>query len=111
MGRTRTDRTVQRVVRLTTAEDEQVSRQAAEFGLTAAAFLRKAGLRTLPRRQGVLDRDMQKEVWRQVAGMARNLNQLTKYTHEGGAVGGDALEALRIEVRGLVGQILEWSGR
>ena len=111
MGRTRTDRTVQRVVRLTTAEDEQVSRQAAEVGLTAAAFLRKAGLRTLPRRQGVLDRDMQKEVWRQVAGMARNLNQLTKYAHEGGSVRGGDLAAISGDVRALLGQILEWGGR
>ena len=103
MARPRTDRTIQRVVRLTVEEDQMVTSQAQEVGLTASAYLRQAGLKKLPRRRGggVLDPEVQREVWRQVSGMARNLNQLTKHVHSGAVREGD-LEGLKGEVQALV---------
>ena len=109
MARPRTDRTHQRVVRLTDEEDQQLSASAAELGLSPAAFLRRAALKKLPRRRGVLDRDAQKAVWSQVAGMARNLNQLTKYAHSGKLKPGE-LEGLTRELQVLVRQVLEMAG-
>lgn len=109
MARPRTDRTTQRVVRLTAEEDQQLSIQAAELGLTPAAFLRLAALKKLPKRRGALDRDAQKELWRQVAGMARNVNQLTKYAHSGKLRPGE-LEGLTREFRALVQLVLGMAG-
>jgi hypothetical protein len=97
------------VVRLTAEEDQQLSAQAAELGLTPAAFLRLAALKKLPKRRGALDRETQKAVWSQVAGMARNLNQLTKYAHSGKLKPGE-LEGLTRELRVLVRQVLEMAG-
>ena len=101
MGRPRTDRSCQRVVRLTAEEDAQVSAQATELGLTAAAFLRLSALKQLPRRKGVLDPETAREIWRQVSGVARNVNQLTKYAHAGKLKPGE-LEGLRADVQALV---------
>lgn len=111
MARPRTDRTTQRVVRLTAEEDQQVAASAAELGLSPAAFLRLAGLKKFPRRRSgaVLDRDAQKEVWRQVAGMARNVNQLTKYAHSGKLRPGE-IEGLARELRVLVRLVMEMAG-
>ena len=109
MARPRTDRTTQRVVRLTAEEDQQLGAQAAELGLSPASFLRLAALKKLPRRRGALGRDTQKEVWKQVAGMARNLNQLTKYAHSGKLKPGE-LEGLTRELKVLVRQVLEMTG-
>lgn len=109
MARPRTDRTTQRVVRLTAEEDQQLRAQAAELGLTPAAFLRLAALKKLPKRRGALDRETQKALWSQVAGMARNLNQLTKYAHSGKLKPGE-LEALTRELRVLMREVLEMTG-
>lgn len=97
------------MVRLTAEEDQQLSAQAAELGLTPAAFLRLAALKRLPKRRGALDRETQKALWSQVAGMARNLNQLTKYAHSGKLKPGE-LEGLTRELRVLVRQVLEMTG-
>ena len=109
MGRPRTERTEQRVVRLTAEEDALVAAQAAELGLTPAAFLRLAGLRKLPRRRGALDPEMAREIWRQVSGVARNVNQLARHAHMGNLQPGE-LEGLRAEVQALVRWAMEASG-
>ena len=103
MARPRTNRTHQRVVRLTADEDRQLAASAAETGLSPAAFLRLAGLRKLPRQRAraVIDRETQKEIWKQVSGMARNLNQLTKHAHSGQLRPGE-LDGLRDELRAVV---------
>jgi hypothetical protein len=99
------------VVRLTTEEDQQVTASAADLGLTPAAFLRLSALKKLPRRRGgaVLDRETQKELWKQVAGMARNLNQLTKYAHTGKLRPGELDEVTRA-LQTLVGLVLDMAG-
>ena len=109
MARPRTDRSIQRVVRLTAEEDQMVTSQAQEVGLTSATYLRQAGLKKLPRRRGngVLDPETQREVWKQVSGMARNLNQLTKYAHSGTLEGEGELGRLRTQVQELVRWVLE----
>ena len=103
MARPRTNRTHQRVVRLTADEDRQLATAAAETGLSPAAVLRLAGLRKLPRQRGsaVIDREAQRELWKQVSGMARNLNQLTKHAHSGQLRPGE-LDGLRDEMRAVV---------
>ena len=110
MARPRTDRTTQRVVRLTTEEDALVSAQAEELGLTAAGFLRLSALKKLPRRKGVLDPETAREIWRQVSGVARNVNQLTKIAHAGKLKPGE-LEGLRAEVQLLVRWAMEAAAR
>ena len=109
MARAKTDRTIQRVVRLSEAEDTHVSTHAAELGLTPAAYLRLTGLKKLPRRHGVLDREIQKELWKQVTGMARNMNQLTRYAHSGNLQVGE-LEGLASEIRRLMAQVMAMAG-
>ena len=110
MTRPRTDRTHQRVVRMNAEEDALVSAQAAELGLTPAAFLRLAALKKLPRRRGILEVETGREIWSQVSGMARNVNQLTKMAHAGKLKSGE-LEALGASVQALVKWVMEAAGR
>ncbi len=110
MGRARTDRTVQRVVRLSLDEDKIVSENAQELGLTPASFLRLASIKKLPRRSGMLDIEIQKDMWRQISGMARNINQLSKYAHTGMLKPGE-LEGATSDIRELMRRVMEMSGR
>ena len=110
MARPRTDRTHQRVVRLSAEEDAQLAAQATELGLSPAAFLRLAALKKLPRRSGILSPETAREIWQQVSGMARNVNQLTKYIH-GGKVSAGELERLAKEVQALLRWVMEASAR
>lgn len=110
MGRARTDRIVQRVVRLSVEEDKIVGENAEELGVSPASFLRLAAIKKLPRRSGILDLEMQKEIWKQVSGMGRNINQLSKYAHSGMLKPGE-LEGAIFEIRGLMRVILEMSSR
>ena len=110
MGRPKTHRTEQRVVRLSAEEDALVKAQATELGLSPAAFLRLSALRKLPRRQGVLAPEAAREIWHQVSGMARNVNQLTKIAHAGKLKSGE-LEAMTKEVQALVKWVMEAAGR
>ena len=107
MARPRTDRRIQRVVRLTAEEDQMVTNQAQELGISPSAYLRQAGLKKLPKRRGgALDPEVQRDVWKQVSGMARNLNQLTKHVHSGTVKEGE-IEGLRGEVQALVRWVME----
>jgi hypothetical protein len=110
MGRARTDRTVQRVVRLSLDEDKIVSENAQELGLTPASFLRLASIKKLPRRSGMLDIEIQKDMWRQISGMARNINQLSKYAHTGMLKPGE-LEGATSDIRELMRRVMEMYGR
>ena len=110
MGRPRTDRSRQRVVRLSVEEDAQIMAQATELGLTAAAFLRLSALKKLPRRKGVIEPETAREIWRQVSGVARNVNQLTKIANAG-KLKADEVERLTEEVRGLVRWAMEVARR
>jgi len=110
MGRPKTGRTTQRVVRLSEPEDAAVNAQARELGLTPAAFLRLAALRKLPRRRGLLEPETAREIWQQVSGMARNVNQLTKYAHAGKLKPGE-VESLGQSVQALVKWVMEAAGR
>jgi len=110
MGRAKTGRTTQRVVRLSEQEDAAVNAQATELGLTPAAFLRLAALRKLPRRRGILEPETAREIWQQVSGMARNVNQLTKYAHAGKFKDGE-LAALGGAVQALVKWVMEATAR
>ena len=72
-----TGRNIQRVVRLSPDESRLVDSAASQLGLTPASYLRHLGTsRKLPK-TGKIDRDAQREIWKQVSGMARNLNQIT----------------------------------
>ena len=107
MARPRTDRTIQRVVRLSSDEDQLVASQARELGLSPSAYLRQAGLKKLPKRSsGMLEPERQAEIWKHVSGMARNLNQLTKYAHSG-SLGEGELEGVKREVQALVRWMIE----
>ena len=109
MPRAKTDRNIQRVVRLSAEEDSHVSTQAAELGLTPATYLRLTALKKLPKVRGVLDREIQKELWKQVTGMARNMNQLTRCAHSGKLQVGE-LEGLTSEIRRLMTQMMAMAG-
>ena len=79
MPKPQTNRIIQRVVRLSPEEDKALGAAAEQAGFnTQASYLRSLALkqrgeaRTISR----IDRDMQKQIWKQVAGMGRNLNQI-----------------------------------
>ena len=79
MPKPQTNRIIQRVVRLSPEEDKALGAAAELAGFnTQASYLRSIALkqrgeaRTISR----IDRDMQKQIWKQVAGMGRNLNQI-----------------------------------
>lgn len=107
MGRARTDRKIQHVVRLSEAEEKILSLKAQEAGLSEAAFLRASGLGKPFRRNGKLDRDVQKEIWKQIAGAGRNLNQMTKIANMERGIRPAEVESLAAEIRRLTTVFLE----
>ena len=66
-------------VRMTLAESKRIEKSATQYGLSVSAYLRQKGLgdRMIPPL-----RAEEKEAYRQLVGIANNLNQLTRYTHE-----------------------------
>jgi hypothetical protein len=72
--------------------------------------LRLAALKKLPRRRGNLEAETAREIWQQVSGMARNVNQLTKIAHAGKLKAGE-LEALGASVQALVMWVMEAAGK
>jgi hypothetical protein len=118
MSRPKTHRIVQRVVRLSAEEAALIEEKACLSGMTPAAYLRSAGLgKKIQTRKGSgsrFDRDLQKEIWKKVAGFGRNLNQVAVYFHKGKIKGQPEklrfdLKELREEVGELTRLVLEIS--
>jgi len=83
-GRPRTNRKNRVVVRLTDDELAKLKEYAVINAKNPATLLRT--LATRPNFSGHhnrLDRDIQKKLWQQVAGIANNINQIAKLTHQG----------------------------
>lgn len=68
-------------VRLTMAEAKRVEKNAGRYGESVSSYFRKKGLddRLVPRWT-----EEEREAYKQLVGMANNLNQLTKLCHERG---------------------------
>ena len=97
------------VVRFSPEEAEKLTQAAAQEGISVATFMRRAALgRKAP--SGRLDRDSQREIWRQVSGVARNVNQLARAANAGALKPGE-LEQLTEAVRGLTARVLALAGR
>jgi hypothetical protein len=79
-GRPPTHRTEQIRVRLSKEELDTITSNAKIASLKPATYLRHLGMRRHIS-NGKLDRDTQTEIWRQIAGIARNINQITKTYH------------------------------
>jgi len=83
-GRPRTNRKNRVVVRLTDDELAKLKEYAVINAKNPATLLRT--LATRPKFSGHhnrLDRDIQKRLWQQVAGIANNINQIAKLSHQG----------------------------
>ena len=114
MSRPKTNRHIQRVVRLTTEESEIINEKAQKCGLSPAQYLRSCGLsKTLKARGDAsrLDPDIQKEVWKSVSGFGRNLNQVALFFNRERIKGTESVkfdvEELRGEVKHLTGLVLK----
>ncbi|MEM6814091.1 MAG: plasmid mobilization relaxosome protein MobC [Bacteroidota bacterium] len=66
-------------VRLTLAESKRIEKNAARYGLSVSNYLRNKGL---DNELKPLWTSEEKAAYQQLIGMANNLNQLTRYTHE-----------------------------
>lgn len=97
------------VVRFSPEEAEKLTEAAAKEGVSIATYMRRASLGRKPP-GGRLDRDSQREIWRQVAGVARNVNQIARAANAGALKPGE-LERLTDEVRGLTAHVLALTGR
>jgi len=79
-GRPPTYRTEQIRMRLSKEELEKIRENSKEAALTPVAYVRRIALRKHIS-HGKLDRDTQTGIWRQISGIARNINQITKTYH------------------------------
>ena len=103
MPKPQTNRIIQRVVRLSPEEDKAVKAAAEQAGFnTQASYLRSLALK---RRQtqsvSRLDRDLQKQIWKQIAGMGRNLNQIAFKMNSDVFVYPDEIKRLESEINAL----------
>ena len=74
------------------AEARQIEKYAARYGESVSSYFRKKGLndRLVPRWT-----EEEREAYKQLVGMANNLNQLTKLCHERGLLTREVDNALR----------------
>ena len=80
-------------VRLTLAEAKRIEKNAGRYGLSVSSYLRKKGLNDKIK---PLWTSEEKEAYRQLVGIANNLNQLTRYTHQKKLITGEILKALEL---------------
>jgi hypothetical protein len=106
VARPRDPRNLRIQLRVTSAELAQLQELATRYALPLPELLRLRTLSELPR-TSLLDRDAQREIWRQVAGMARNINQLTKNAHSGQHIPSEELVRLSVSVDKLREAIME----
>ena len=100
--KTRTDRVVQRVVRLSVEEDLAIGAKATGAGYSSnASFLRDIGLGKRMRAEGKLDREFQKQIWKQVSGIGRNINQIAFKLNSGNETYPGDFKAILEEIKGL----------
>jgi len=69
-------RSIQRVVRLSPSESRIIDDASAQLAITPASYLRHLGINKKLPTIGRISRDSQREIWKQVSGMARNVNQI-----------------------------------
>ena len=100
--KTRTDRVVQRVVRLSIEEDLAIGAKATGAGYSSnASFLRDVGLDKRMRTAGKLDREFQKQIWKQVSGIGRNINQIAFKLNSGSEAYPGEFKAILEEIKEL----------
>jgi hypothetical protein len=101
------------VIRYSEQEYEHVKKQADKTGLTVASFLREISLENEPRRRGILDRDAERDIWKQVAGLGRNFNQITKRVNMSGveSISNEEMGQLAEAIHRITDAILELSGK
>ncbi len=66
-------------VRLTIAEAKRIEKSAHSYGISVSAYLRKKGLGD---KMKPPISDIESEAFKQLQGIGKNLNQLTRYTHQ-----------------------------
>lgn len=84
-------------VRMSGAEREAIARHAERTGEKVSSYLRRRGLCDKAPQPKVID-DLLREHVKQLCGIARNVNQLTKYVHEG-SKDLDVLEEIRSDIK------------
>ncbi|MCT3569247.1 MULTISPECIES: plasmid mobilization protein [Levilactobacillus] len=91
-------------IRLSDTELEKVKLSAEVLGLSVGKYAKQVLLKSkLVKPQ--LPAQSQQAMIRQLAGMANNLNQLTKLAHESKAIDSHAIDSLRQEVNALWQQL------
>ena len=102
MPKKQTHRLKQRVVRLSESEDQTIREKALEAGYsTHASFLRELALGVKIKTSGKLDREFQKQIWRQVSGIGRNLNQIAFKLNSNAGIYQTEFEAVYEEIKAL----------
>lgn len=70
-------------VRLSPEEYEHVLSTSAELALTPSEFMRRLSLKKQLPRRGAFDRDAQREIWKEIHAIGKNINQLAHNSNRG----------------------------
>lgn len=109
MARPKDPKTERIHVRLSPEEHSELMEAAKREAMTLPEYLRMSGLKRRPP-STLLDRDAQREIWKQVSGIARNINQITIRANQLIFVPGE-LENIQREVQNLTLALLECAGK
>ncbi len=112
-GRTPTGRSKQVCVKMTEEEFLRVKDTADYLGLTEAAWMRQAALLPPSGGNATLTRAAEREIWKQIAGVGRNVNQIAHRVNRDGAqqLRPGELERLREEVHGAMAFVRQLAGK
>ena len=98
----RTNRIIQRVVRLTVEEDLAIKDKATGAGYPSnAKFLRECALGKKMKSAAKIDPTFQKQIWRQVSGIGRNINQIAFKFNSDTWVAPEEFKSILEEIKGL----------
>ena len=109
MPRPRDPRTVRVQTRFSPEEMQEVEAAAKRDAVTVCEYLRQTALKRR-HRASFIDRDAQREIWRQVSGAARNINQITKKVNTSTVMEED-VSALRAELQQIIDSMMVVAGK
>ena len=109
MPRPRNPRAVRLQTRFSPQEMQELEEAAKREAVTVCEYLRQAALKRR-QRASLLDRDAQREIWRQVSGAARNINQITKKVNASNLMNED-VSALRAELQQIIDSMMVVTGK
>lgn len=89
-------------VRLSPEEYSQVAQHSTELAITPAEYLRRLSTKKQLPRRGVLDRDAQRQIWREIHAIGNNINQLTHNSNKGLPVSTEHLALLKEEFQNMI---------